>query len=41
MEVIAQSNARTTDVGVEKIRKFKIVRIRESLVRFGPKLGKS
>ena len=40
MEVTAQGHARTTDVGVGKIRKFKIFISRESLVRFGPKLGK-
>ena len=30
MEVTTQSNARTCDVGVEKIRKVKIVESRES-----------
>ena len=36
MDVIAQGHAQTTDVGVGKIRKVKIVISRESLVRFGP-----
>ena len=40
MEVTGQGHARTTDVGFGKIRKVKIVIGRESLVRFGPKLGK-
>ena len=40
MEVTAQGQARTFDVGVVKIKKVKIVVSRESLVRFGPKLGK-
>ena len=40
MEVTTQGHARTTEVGVGKIRKVKTVISRESLVRFGPKLGK-
>ena len=41
MEVIEQGHAQTTDVGVEQIRKVKTVISRESLVIFGPKLGKN
>ena len=40
MEVTTQGHGRTTDVGVEKIRKVNTVISRESLVRFVPKLGK-
>ena len=40
MEVTAQGDARTAEVGVGKIRKVKTIISRESLVRFGPKLGK-
>ena len=38
MEVTAQVHARTADVGVGQIRKFKTVVSKESLVRFGFKL---
>ena len=40
MEVTTQDHAQTTDVGVGEIRKVKTVVSRESLVIFGPKLGK-
>ena len=40
MEVTTQGDARTTKVGVGKIRKFETIVSKESLVRFGPKLGK-
>ena len=40
MEVTAQGHARTAEFGVGKIRKVKTIINRESLVRFGPKLGK-
>ena len=40
MEVIAQGHARTTEVGVGKIRKVNTFIRRESLVKFSPKLGK-
>ena len=41
MEVTTQGHARTSDVGVGKIRKSKTIVSRESLVRFGPRLGKT
>ena len=40
MEVTTQGDARTAKVGFEQIRKVRTVISRESLVRFGPKLGK-